>query len=156
MPGIIRILTIIISVLPVFFSAAEAQTKELALEGPSAVVKEGYFTLYLTGTSREQNFQKLEIEQSTDQGFTQVQGRFPFLGSFKQISLSGFNNGDYWFRARGEHSNGEVFTTAPVAVTVNHYPLWQALTLFSIGAVMFLIVAGYILLAARRSGSHHG
>lgn len=156
MPGIIRILTIIISVLPVFFSAAEAQTKELALEGPSAVVNEGYFTLYLTGTSPEQNFQQLEIEQSTDQNFTQVEGRFPFLGSFQQISLSGFSNGDYWFRARGERSNGEVFTTAPVAVTVKHYPLWQALTLFSIGAVMFLIVAGYILLAARRGGSQHG
>lgn len=156
MPGIIRILTIIITVLPVFFSAAEAQLEELALEGPDAVVKEGYFTLNLTGIANDKSYQQLEIEQSTDENFTQVESRFPFLGNFTQISLSGFNNGDYWFRARGQSGDGTEFTTAPIAVTVQHYPLWQALTLFSIGAVMFLIVAGYILLAARKGGRRHG
>ncbi|MEX1220577.1 MAG: hypothetical protein WEA82_00520 [Idiomarina sp.] len=110
----------------------------------------------LIGIADDANYQQLEIEQSTDEAFTQVQSRFPFLGTFRQISLSGFNDGNYWFRARGLSNDGTEFTTAPIAVTVQHYPLWQALTLFGVGAVMFLFVAGYILLAARCGGRQHG
>lgn len=66
-------------------------------------------------------------------------------GDFKQISLTGFADGSYWFRARGEDADGNLWYSEPTRVEVKHYPLWQAFGLFASGALMFVVLSYYLL-----------
>lgn len=129
-----------------------AQTDELELSGPSATVREGYFTLSVE-TARDDSTASLVVERSNTENFSSVTHQYPFLGSSTSMTLSGFADGEYWFRVSASESAGTPSSPA-IRVQVQHYPLWQALSLFAIGAALFLVVLVYILRAALSRGGH--
>lgn len=148
-----------------------AQAAELfKLQGPERS-REGYFQLEVDGLDDDQAF---VIELSTSEDFSSIDATFSPLGSFRQLSLSGFDDGTYYFRAR-LGSNGEVDKRVEtehdeladesseqgeedtysnvVRVDVEHYPLWQALGLFALGALLFIALITVLLRLHWRSRS---
>ncbi|MDV6314872.1 hypothetical protein [Idiomarina sp. HP20-50] len=121
----------------------------LTLSGPGSVVKEGYFTVSVRAAD-EAELNRLTIEVASNSEFTQSTRQFPTLGDFKDISLTGFSNGSYYLRARAQNANGQSLISNTIKVTVKHYPLWQALTLFFIGLVIFVTLVATLLLLHRQ------
>lgn len=117
--------------------------QSLQLKGPDSTVKEGYFTVSVSSTSdASQSISPLVIEASSSKDFKQNLQTFPALGDFKKLSLTGFSDGTYYLRARSEavseYSN-------VIQVRVQHYPLWQALSLFVIGFLIFTALVVIII-----------
>lgn len=136
---------------------ADESPSQLTIEGPSSVIKEGYFNVSVSAKSDKQKLNKLTIEVATDTDFTQNKKQFPALGDFSTISLTGFSDGLYHLRARAETSDGDVLVSNVIQVRVEHYPLWQALTLFFIGLIIFVAVVTTLLLFHRNwtHSRHH-
>lgn len=136
---------------------ANESAHQLTIEGPTSVIKEGYFNVSVSAKSEQQKLDKLTIEVATDANFTENQKQFPALGDFSTISLTGFSNGSYHLRARAETESGESLVSNVIQVTVKHYPLWQALTLFFIGLIIFVAVVTTLLLLHRKwtHSRHH-
>lgn len=116
----------------------------LSLNGP-AHSREGYFQLQVGNLQEGQRF---VIEQSSNESFNHVDATYPPLGSFQQLSLSGFDNGSYFFRARllqdSESIDAVVYSNIH-QISVEHYSLWQALSLFAIGAMLFIALITVLL-----------
>lgn len=124
-------------------------TVSVALSAPERV-REGNFQLSVEQRSAGSDAGNHEpkswvIEQSNRADFESVVASYAPVGSFQQLSLSGFDDGDYFFRARlraaepAAHSTEQTFSNV-VKVEVRHYPLWQALSVFSVGAALFFIL----------------
>lgn len=120
--------------------------QSLSLSGPKETVREGYFTVSITvnGAVEPKN---LAVVSSTDKNFQKGVQRFPALGDFKQLSLTGFSDGTYYLRATADNIGqpSEIIT-----VTVDHYPLWQALGLFLVGLLLFVTLVTVLLRSHRR------
>ncbi|RTE86933.1 MULTISPECIES: hypothetical protein [Gammaproteobacteria] len=128
-----------------------AHATSITLTGPSGTVSEGYFQLEYqleSVNSEGSSVNTIVFERAASESFDVVEDRYPPLGSFSQVTLSGFSNGTYYFRARDTQS-GE--TSNIVSVTVQHYPLSRALTLFGLGALIFIALVVFILHAHSRS-----
>ncbi|MCK7458320.1 hypothetical protein [Idiomarina aminovorans] len=121
----------------------------LTLSGPESVIKEGYFTVSVHANDINE-LNRITIEVASDSDFTERTRQFPALGDFKDISLTGFSNGKYYVRARAEDANRQAYVSNTVKITVKHYPLWQALTLFFIGLVIFITLVATLLLLHRQ------
>lgn len=120
-----------------------AQAADFELSGPSDKVSEGYFYLEVDGLSDDQRF---VVEMSHNDDFAAVEREFEPLGMFRELSLSGFDDGTYYFRAR----SGDRYSNV-VSVRVSHYPLWQALLLFGLGLIIFATLVYTIVYFYRRS-----
>lgn len=116
---------------------AQGAQDDWTLSGPEQT-REGYFQLRLDGPDERASF---IVEQSTDEDFTEVVASFSPLGSFRQISLSGFDDGHYYFRAHIEVAGESLYSNVH-PLEVRHYPLWQALGLFIMGALVFIALLG--------------
>lgn len=115
--------------------------QSLSLSGPSETIKEGYFTVSVT-VNGEVEPKDLAVEASLDSDFRENVQRFPALGDFKRLSLTGFSDGTYYLRATASN------IPAPsdvIKITVKHYPLWQALGLFIIGLMLFVTLVTVLL-----------
>ncbi|MCC5856234.1 MAG: hypothetical protein JJU10_11250 [Idiomarina sp.] len=123
------------------FATESSSEPELTLSGPSGTISEGYFRLQFTGADRTRD---VVIEQGGDDSFETIRAEFSPMGDFDQIALSGFPDGTFYFRAR----EGDNFSET-VTVTVQHYPLWQALGLFAAGAILFFLLAWTLIRAHR-------
>ncbi|RUO33213.1 hypothetical protein CWE14_08295 [Aliidiomarina soli] len=127
---------------------ADTAQPGLTLQGPDKV-REGYFQLRVDGVAEEDSF---VIELASSEQFATVENTFSPLGAFRQLSLSGFDDGRYYFRAvhsgTGEYSNIH-------QLDVVHYPLWQALSLFTLGALLFISLLVTMLILTRRSARNH-
>jgi len=121
----------------------------LKLSGPDSVVKEGYFTVSVSTTAAAE-LNRVTIEVASDSEFSENTKQFPALGDFKDISLTGFSNGSYYLRARAEDAKNQTYLSNTIEITVKHYPLWQALTLFFIGLVIFITLVATLLLLHRQ------
>lgn len=117
---------------PLPVQAQTSKVKEFKLTAP-ANSREGYFQLLISGVPDEAGF---IVEQAADESFTQVMNSYTPVGSFQQLSVSGFDDGVYYFRARLNGSENEYSNI--VQVSVSHYSLWQALGLFTLGTVLLL------------------
>lgn len=106
--------------------------------------REGYFVLSLS----QQPSEPLWLEYSTQANFSQVSRTYPWFGDFERMTLSGFADGEHYFRVRNKSAAA---ISNVVQVRVDHYPLWQALSLFFIGLVMFLLLAVLIWRNHQRS-----
>lgn len=130
-----------LSLCLVALSASPLAAQQLELQGPDKVSKEGYFSVTVTGTgTKEQppnDLQNLRLQLSKSSEFSQVLQEFPALGDFRQLSLSGFSNGEYFIRAIADNVGQP---SDPIKVTVSHYPLWQALSLFVAGLLLFTVL----------------
>lgn len=131
-------------VLPVASHASS-----LTLSGPETVVKEGYFSVSLSGSTVSE-LTRITIEVARDSDFSGTIQEFPALGNFNSVSLTGFEDGTYYLRARARSNNETTHLSNTIQVRIQHYPLWQALTLFFIGLVLFVTLTAVLLLLHRR------
>ena len=117
--------------------------QSFTLEGPERS-REGYFQLQVNGLDDDQAF---IIELASAEDFSSIDATFSPLGSFRQLSLSGFDDGTYYFRARLDNNGepGSAVHSNVLQVQVEHYPLWQALGLFGLGAVLFIALVTTLL-----------
>ncbi|CUS49324.1 MAG: hypothetical protein HLUCCO02_04740 [Idiomarinaceae bacterium HL-53] len=123
---------------------------EITLNGPSGKVSEGYFQLQFETTQFETETPgNVVIERAETQSFDSVVAHYAPMGDFQQLTLSGFSNGTYYFRARHAESNT---VSNVVKVEVQHYSLVQAFTLFIFGGFIFALLVWVILRAHRQSG----
>lgn len=133
---------------------AYAATYELS--GPDRVVREGYFQLDMqlnvqlsVAVTEATDHARFVVEMSDAEDFSAIAATFTPLGSFTRLSLSGFDDGVYYFRLRSgsatqTDTTGEVLSNV-VRVEVRHYPLSRALALFVAGAVLFSILLALIV-----------
>ena len=123
-------------------------TSSWVLTGPEHS-REGYFQLRLEqGPEVEAADASAEfiIEVSRHADFSNIEQEFAPLGSFTQLSLSGFDDGIYYFRARtasDDYSNIH-------RIEVSHYPLWQALSTFVLGAILLTRLLTTLFMLHRR------
>ncbi|WP_113906300.1 hypothetical protein [Aliidiomarina celeris] len=143
--------------------AHQSEAPALTLTGPSGAVSEGYFRLHAEGDDTLHNAPaetQLLFEQSDSEDFASVIRRYPAMGEFNQVALSGFSDGRYYFRAAVfQATNAErVAVSNVVTVHVQHHSLNRALTLFAIGAGIFILLVLTILryhLQTKREGTEH-
>lgn len=119
----------------------------VSLTGPQHS-REGYFQLQVSNLPTGQRF---IIEQSANEQFSHIDATYSPVGSFQQLSLSGFDNGSYFFRARIlQNEVSQPIDSAAIysnthQISIQHYSLWQALGLFALGAVLFIILITVLL-----------
>ncbi|MCB0608812.1 MAG: hypothetical protein KDD12_13945 [Lewinella sp.] len=116
------------------------------------VSESGYFKL-IWATGKEpagvDNAPEFLLQQSTDSNFGSpvVLYQGPDLATF----ISGLENGTYYFRLKAidpQTREGSAWT-APLAVVVRHHPLALSLTLFGLGAIVFLATLAIVVSGAR-------
>ncbi len=80
-------------------------------------------------------------------------GTMYYHGHLPMAFVSGLPDGDYRFHIGVVGADGEVLATSdePAVVQVEHWSLTQALSLFTIGLIVFLILIGLITHGAIRS-----
>lgn len=135
--------------------AVQTNTALPQLSAP-AYSREGYFVLHLSAAPT----QNLTVEYATDESFQKVERRYPWFGDFQSMTLTGFGDGNHYFRlttggnetAVGSEQHTQLSNV--VRVQVDHYSLTQALILFGFGGVLFVILVVIILQQHRRSQSH--
>lgn len=103
---------------------------------------EGYYTLRWDYSRA--NFSILQM--SRDQSFAAIEQTYP-VPSMQQVTLSGYRDGQYFFRLFDEQSNRY---SNVVAVTVQHRSLNTAFQLFALGLVLFIILLSILLSQSRR------
>lgn len=145
-PGIAKCVVTLLSLCLLLLLPRLVSAQSLTLSGPEDTVREGYFTVSVSESNSEV-VKNLVIESSTSAGFDQAVTHFPALGDFKQLSLTGFSNGTYYLRARADNIEAP---SNVIQVKVNHYPLWQALGLFFVGLLLFIVLVVVLLTFHRR------
>lgn len=115
----------------------------LSLSAPS-LSREGYFILQLTSPPE----QPLWVDYTTDASWREIERTYVWFGDFTQMTLSGFADGVHYFRVRDE--SGNVLSNV-VQVHVDHYPLWQALSLFFAGLTIFVALVIVIVRSHRQT-----
>ncbi|CAB0150276.1 hypothetical protein PSI9734_00830 [Pseudidiomarina piscicola] len=123
--------------------SAQDTTTHFTLTAPESS-REGYFVVSLDQAPQP----GMVLQQSSNPNFSVITAEFVWFGDFEKMTLTGFSNGDYYFRIA---PSAEVASNS-VAVKVRHYPAWQAYTLFFIGLALFsLLVVTIIVLHRTRS-----
>lgn len=135
------------------FGFAMLQANELPVpkfDGSSTVIsKSGY--QQLTWTVEAQNEKKLEFElqQALDEQFAQVSTIYkgPDFATF----LSGLENGHYYYRVRSMTADKlqKSSWSTPKTVEIKHHSLTLALSLFGLGAVVFLATVWIVIQGSR-------
>ena len=124
-------------------TSAYAKPETFELSAPSQS-REGYFVLSLSRSPQ----QPLWLDYSAQADFSKITRSYPWFGDFTQITLSGFANGEHYFRVRNQQ---HAVVSNVISVKVDHYPLWQALSLFVAGLLLFILIAGVIVFYHQRS-----
>lgn len=121
-------------------SAAQSYEAEplFELTGPQTIVREGYFRLTAEPGENSQGNEPFIVQMSGDEDFSAIRATFPPLGNFNRLSLSGFDDGVYYFRLSSPADNSILSNS--IRVEVRHYPLSRALGLFGLGAALFTIL----------------
>lgn len=107
-------------------------TTEYQLSLSTERSREGYFVVSLDQAPQAQ----LTLQQSSGKNFATIDAEFVWFGDFTEMTLTGFSDGDYFFRLK---PTAEV-TSNVVQLQVQHYPSWQAYGLFFTGLVLFSIL----------------
>lgn len=106
------------------------------LQSDTTESREGYFVL--SWSSSDNSADILQLQQADNVTFTAARNReIPATGA---LTLTGFANGDYYFRV-GQPGNW----SDTVTVRVNHHSLARALGFFAVGLVLFIVLCGAIL-----------
>lgn len=137
---------------PAAHEAPPSVRAELPLLIAPATSREGYFTLQLQSLPTV----PLVVEYSTDPQFTQVTAQYPWFADFSQMTLSGFANGQHYFRLVQAGVDGSVpDQVGPVVmVRVQHYPLHLAIGLLCFGGAMFGLLVVMIVRGHWSSSRH--
>jgi len=114
-------------------------------------VREGYVTL---------NWQSNEI--ASEYRVADKTGDEMYRGEFTQAFISGLADGTHTFVVEALDGDGQVVARSRQVATVqvSHWPMWQAITSFVAGLVVFLVLIGVIvrgsLVAAERDNDQPG
>lgn len=126
--------------IAVFFSATQVSAQDYQLSGPDGPVRAGYFVVEASMTQAsvepETRLQDLRLQQSASEDFQNAK-YYRYFGDFSELTATGVPTGDYYLRL--VDSDGQQQSNV-IQVTVEHYPLWQALTLFLVGLLLFSIL----------------
>lgn len=117
---------------PASFAAPEQQATKFELSLSTDRSREGYFVVSIDQAPQAQ----MVLQQSSEADFATVDAEFVWFGDFTEMTLTGFSDGDYYFRLKptlGVSSN-------TVALEVEHYPSWQAYSLFFTGLALFILL----------------
>ncbi|MGQ4275636.1 hypothetical protein ACQ5ES_01085 [Pseudidiomarina sp. E22-M8] len=104
--------------------------------------REGYFVLALDQAPRA----GMIVQQSSRRDFSEINTEFAWFGDFEKMTLTGFSDGDYYFRLK---PSAELSSNV-VVVSVRHYSSWQAYSLFFTGLVLFIVLVVTIITLHRR------
>ena len=98
-------------------------------------VREGYVELHWN-----------PVDSATEYVVIEDDGTKPYRGSFEQAFVSGLSNGTHTFIVEAYDKSGNLLATSakPAIVTVDHWPLSQAMIAFSIGLIMFVALISII------------
>ncbi|WP_417656809.1 hypothetical protein [Pseudidiomarina aestuarii] len=125
------------ALVAVIFTATQAAAQDYQLSGPDGSVRAGYFVVEASlreSAEEPVSLSELQLQQATSTDFNNPK-RYRFFGDFSELTATGVPSGHYFLRLVDEqgqsHSN-------VIEVTVDHYPLWQALSLFGIGLLLFV------------------
>ncbi|TWT61389.1 hypothetical protein [Rubinisphaera italica] len=104
-----------------------------------ADVREGYIDLRWNAVEGAAEYQVVEND-----------GLVVFRGAFPQAMISGLANGEYSYQVKALNAQGKLIAQSnePALITVDHWPLWQALSLFSVGLIVFLAIIFVIIQGA--------
>ncbi|MFG0267894.1 MAG: hypothetical protein ACF8AM_22485 [Rhodopirellula sp. JB055] len=77
--------------------------------------------------------------------------RVVYEGTLPIAFVSGLPDGTYLYHVEALNSEGEVVARSetPATVQVQHWPVWQAMVLLAVGAVVFLAVVAVIVRGTR-------
>jgi hypothetical protein len=112
-----------------------------------------------TGVARDGSFQLrwslddadvvyYRIEEAIDPEFREAVTLYQ--GADRATVISGRGDGTFHYRVRATLADGgRSAWSEPEAVEVAHHPLWQALALFSLGALVFLATVALIVAGTR-------
>lgn len=107
------------------------------------VVNAGYFTLRYNDLS---SIEKPVLQVAQSPSFEPLLRSYAIDGT-EQISLSGYKNGDYYFRVTDLTTNK---SNGIAKVKVEHHSMELATSLFTIGLVLFLFLVGLITYFSRQ------
>ena len=113
-------------------TAPAKATTEYQLSLSTERSREGYFVVSLDQPPQSQ----LTLQQSSKKNFATIDAEFVWFGDFTDMTLTGFSDGDYFFRLKPTAGA----TSNLVQLQVQHYPSWQAYGLFFTGLVLFSIL----------------
>lgn len=91
-----------------------------------------------------------ELETDVDPSFSQSQIRY--RGPDSSAFLSGLDDGAYHLRVRALSGDGAGPWSRPLVLRVQHHPLFLALLLFGLGALVFGVTAAVIIRSSRAVG----
>ncbi|MFC0445132.1 hypothetical protein ACFOD1_09135 [Pseudidiomarina halophila] len=104
--------------------------------------REGYFVVELDQVPQP----GMIVQQSTVRDFSEISTEFAWFGDFEKMTLTGFSDGDYYFRLK---PSAEISSNV-ISVKVKHYPRWQAYSLFFTGLALFTLLVVMIVTLHRR------
>lgn len=134
----------------VMFTATQVSAQDYQLSGPDGSVRAGYFVVEASLVESAENpipLSELQLQQATSTDFTNPK-YYRYFGDFSELTATGVPSGQYFLRLVDEqgHSHSNV-----IEVTVDHYSLWQALSLFGIGLLLFVILVATQLYFFKRT-----
>jgi hypothetical protein len=111
----------------------------------------------ISGASVGQDTEPTDLESSDSDSSQSLNengesaGRVVYEGTLPIAFVSGVPDGTYRYHVEALNSEGELVARSeiPATVLVQHWPVWQAMLLLIIGAVVFLAVVVVIVRGTR-------
>lgn len=117
----------------------------------TSIAAEGYFVLSwdLAALSEDVATNKLVLQQAAEAEFTQADNIL--IAPSGRMTITGLPDGTYYYRAGTASGWSEV-----LQVSVRHHSLQRAFVIFTMGLLMFAVLAAVIFIGNRNSGAEHG
>ena len=125
------------------FSGGDAETRRLV----SGELGAGHFSLAWQGDADDAIF---IVQRSPDADFESAV--VCFEGAQRRAHLSGLEDGEHYFRVAAKASPDAEWAewSEPATLTVAHHDLGVAFAFASVGAVLFLSIVAFVIVAPRR------
>ncbi|MCG8312573.1 MAG: hypothetical protein MI976_05105 [Pseudomonadales bacterium] len=121
-----------------------AETDAITLQASESLSTAGYFNLSWDKSAQNHDF---VLQQASSRGFdSPVEWR---LGKTASFSMSGLENGTYYYRV-GYWPKPQAWSNV-VQVQVQHHSLGKAFAIFSLGALIFLVLVVVILINRKQA-----
>lgn len=98
------------------------------------------------------------LERATRYEVVDADGRTFYSGDQNEAFISGLPDGEHTFVVRAFGDDGELIGSSgmPVVIVVEHWPIGQAWALLALGAVVFVVMIGSIIVGAAQTRSIEG
>lgn len=123
--------------------AQDPETHHYQLTLSTERSREGYFVVAIDQAPQA----AMVLQQSNSEDFAEITGQFAWFGDFTEMTLTGFEDGAYFFRLKPQAG----ISSNVVQLQVEHYPSWQAYSLFFTGLTLFSLLVLSIIILHRRA-----